>query len=198
MFASEDAVLHWIQSEARRNGLPQISLNAEEGRLLQVLMQSVSARKVLEIGALGGYSGTWIARALPADGTLFTLELSNAHARVARAAYTYAGVDDRVTLIEGDARHTLLQLTGEAPFDLVFLDADPQSYPYYLRALRPLLRVGGLLTAHNALEGIPSRGFDAARSQGMATFLAELARDSNFTSVVMTCGSGLLLAVKTA
>jgi len=196
LFAPEDDILRWIQTEARRNGLPSISLNAEEGRLLQVLMKSVNAQKALEFGALGGYSGTWIARALPANGRLFTLEISSKHAQVARTAYERAGVAERVTLVEGDANHTLRQMEREAPFDFVFMDADPESYPVYFQAIAPMLRVGGMLTAHNALEGTSGGGFNAGRSRGMAAFLTELAKDNAFTTVVMPYGSGTLITVK--
>lgn len=196
LFAPEDEILRWIQTEAKRNGLPSISLNAEEGRLLQVLMKSVNARNALELGALGGYSGTWMARALPADGRLFTLELSSKHAQVARAAYERAGVAERVTLVEGDANSTLPKMIQHAPFDFVFMDADPESYPAYFQAIAPILRVGGILTAHNALEGTSGGGFDAGRSRGMTAFLTELAKDNAFTTVVMPYGSGTLIAVK--
>lgn len=197
LFAPEDDVLRQIQADAGSQGLPSISLSAEEGRLLQVLLKATNAQKVLEFGALGGYSGTWIARALPADGQLFTLEVSKKHAQAARAAYARAGVAERVTLVEGDARQTLKQMVHESPFDLVFMDADPENYPQYFRAVRSLLRLGGVLTVHNALEGVPGMGFDVRRSRGMMTFLNELARDTTFTSIVLPYGSGTLIAVKT-
>src|SRR5579871_4334993 len=83
LFAPEDDALKWISAEADRNGLPQISIRAHEGKLLQFLVKSVGAQRMIEIGTLAGYSGTWLARALPAGGKLFTLEKSSKHAQVA-------------------------------------------------------------------------------------------------------------------
>src|SRR5689334_5863534 len=87
LFAREDDALRWIQAEADRNEMPQISIRAHEGRLLQILMRAIGAKKVVEVGALAGYSGVWLARALPTDGKLVTLEKSSKHAQVARASF---------------------------------------------------------------------------------------------------------------
>ena len=121
LFAPEDDTLRWIQEEAAKQGLPSISVQPFEGRLLQFLLRSVNARKVVEIGALAGYSGVWIARALPSGGKLITLEVSSNHAAVARASYERAGVSDRVELREGEALALLKR--GEAD-DVIVLPVD--------------------------------------------------------------------------
>ncbi len=194
LFAAEDDSLRWAQEQAEANGLPSISLDADEGRTLQVLAKAAGARKALEIGALGGYSGIWIARALPADGHLFTLEVSSKHAQVARASYERAGVADRVTLIEGAALDTLPKLAKQAPFDLVFLDADANNYTNYLRYVTDYLRPGGLLTMHNALEGQPDS--HSARQPHFAAFNQAIANSPDFTSTILPFGAGFLVAVK--
>lgn len=196
LFAPEDDTLRWIQSEANRHGLPKISLAADEGRLLQVLIKAINARKVLEIGTLAGYSGTWIARALPADGKLITLEVSGKHASVARASFERAGVNDRTRVLEGEALPTLEKLAGEAPFDFVFLDADPENYPKYLHYIMEYLRPGGMITAHNALEGSPTANYRERRTEGMRAFNATLATDPRFTSVVLPFSAGIMVALK--
>src|SRR5579864_4337202 len=107
LFGQEDDALRWIQSEADRLGLPQISVKSFEGRLLQILVHASGAHKIVEIGTLAGYSGTWLARALPADGKLYTLEKSSKHADVARASFERSGVADKVEIIQGDAMDSL-------------------------------------------------------------------------------------------
>ena len=89
-----------------------------------VLVSLIGAKKIVEIGTLAGYSGVWMARALPPDGKLYTLEKSNKHAQVARASFQKAGVADKVEILEGDARESLRKLSSKGPFDLVFIDAD--------------------------------------------------------------------------
>lgn len=196
LFAPEDEILRWIQSEADRHGMPKISLAADEGRLLQVLIKAINAHKVLEIGTLAGYSGTWIARALPANGQLITLEVSSKHAAVARASFERAGVSDRVKIVEGEALTSLDRLAGEVPFDFVFMDADPENYPKYLRYVMEYVRPGGMITAHNALEGSPTANYRPRRTEGMQEFNQTLARDPRFTSVVLPFSAGVLIALK--
>ena len=111
LFVEEDEALRWIQAEADRNGLPQISLKAHEGRLLQFLVLAVGAKNAVEIGTLAGYSGTWLARALPEGGKLYTLEKSSKHAQVSRASFERAGVAHKVEVLEGDALDSLKKIT---------------------------------------------------------------------------------------
>ena len=122
-----DPALDGAQDASRAAGLPAISVSAAQGKFLHLLARIQGARKVLEIGTLGGYSTIWLARALPPDGRVITLEYDPRHAEVARASIARAGFADRVDIRVGRAIETLPALTSEAPFDLVFIDADRKS-----------------------------------------------------------------------
>ena len=134
-------------------GLPSIQVSAAQGRFLHVVARALGARRILEIGTLGGYSTIWLARALPADGRLITLELDSSHAEVAQSNLERAGIADRVDVRIGPALDTLPTLTGEAPFDLVFIDADKPAYPDYLEWAIRLARPGTLIVADNVVRG---------------------------------------------
>lgn len=196
LFAQEDEALRWIQAEAAREELPPISLEADEARLLQLLVRATGARKVVEFGTLAGYSGTWIARALPADGRLWTLEVSSKHARVAQAGFAHAGVALQVSIVEGAIRDSLPKLSREAPFDFIFMDADPESYVDYLGWAAGALRPGGVLAAHNAFAGGNVAAPIDDRSRGMAAFQAELARRDDFDAMIVPFGEGMIFSVK--
>jgi len=195
LFSGEDDALRWIQAEADRNGLPQISIRAHEGRMLQVFMKAVGARHAVEIGTLAGYSGTWLARALPADGKLYTLEKSSKHAAIARAAFAHAGVSDRVELREGDALDSLRKLTELGPFDFVFLDADKSNYSNYLSWAVSNLRPGGMVAAHNALRGGRIIAPESDDDRGMVAFNKALAEDSRLDSTIISLGDGMAIGI---
>jgi len=133
-----DEVLRATLDESDAAGLPPIAISPLEGRLLQSLARMIGARRILEIGTLGGYSTIWMGRALPPDGRLVTLELDPHHADVARRNIERAGLGDRVEVRVGRAADSLAVLETEAaePFDLVFIDADKRSNPDYLEAFR--------------------------------------------------------------
>jgi len=123
-FAPEDDALQTVRRRTLELGLPEIQIRPEEGQMLQFLAALIGARRILEIGALAGYSGIWLARGLPEGGRLTTLELDPQHAQIAREHFALARVADRVDLIEGEALESLKRLEHEAPFDMVFIDAD--------------------------------------------------------------------------
>jgi caffeoyl-CoA O-methyltransferase len=195
-FAKEDDVLQWIQAEAARNEMPAISIRAHEGRLLQLLMRSIVTIKVVEIGTLAGYSGVWMARALPVDGTLYTLEKSSKHAQVAKASFERAGVSNKIVLMEGSASDLLPKLTYQAPFDFVFLDADKASYPIYLEWATENLRAGGILTAHNTFRGGNILNPQNDDDRAMAKFNEALAANPRFESTIISMGDGMAFAIK--
>jgi predicted O-methyltransferase YrrM len=149
LFASDDGALRRSQESAEVAGLPGISIGPEEGRFLQLVAMSTGARRALEIGTLAGYSGIWIARGLPTDGTLVTLELDEKHAEVARQSFAEAGLSHMVDVRVGPALKTLEELQGEEPFDLVFIDADKTEYPDYLEGVLKLTQPGSMILAHN-------------------------------------------------
>ncbi len=184
-YAPEDDVLRHAVERAEREGLPAIQISPLQGKLLQVLAAACGARKILEIGALGGYSGTWLARALPVDGKLITLEVNPHHATAVQATFAEAGLADRAEVRVGDAITLLPQLTPEAPFDLIFIDADKDNYPTYLDWAIMLSRVGTIIVADNVIRmGRPfqSPPPDAA-SAGVAEYTAKLTSDKRLISV---------------
>lgn len=152
-FAPEDDVLRGANARGQAEGLPAIQISPLQGKLLQVLAYACGARKILEIGALAGYSSTWLARALPPDGQLISLEVSAKHAEIARATLAAAGLADRAEVRVGPALELLPTLVPEGPFDLIFIDADKGNYPHYLDWAVRLSRIGTLIVADNVIRG---------------------------------------------
>lgn len=196
VFAPEDEVLRDVREDARRLGLPEINIRPEEGQMLQFLAVAVGARRVLEVGTLAGYSAIWLARALPPGGRLITLELNPHHAHIARENFARADVADRVTVIVGEASDSLARLADEAPFDMMFLDADKVGYPDYLAWGLAHVRPGGLIAAHNAFRGgALVRGEPDESTLAVKAFLETLAGHERLTSTVIPVGDGLAVAV---
>ena len=155
LFNPSDEVLQAALRDSRRGGLPEINVSPNQGRLLQLLVEITGARRILEIGTLGGYSAIHLARGLPEDGELISLELDEHHAGVARNNIERAGLSEVVEVRVGDAHRLLAGLieNGEGPFDLVFIDADKEGYPDYLEATLRLVRPGSLLLGDNTIRG---------------------------------------------
>jgi len=166
MFAAEDEGLRASLIAAKQAGLPEIQISPIQGKFLQLLATMCNAHKILEIGALAGYSGIWLARALPAGGRLITLEMSPEHADVVRSTFERAGVSDRAEVRVGRALDLLPTLESEAPFDLVFIDADKPPYPQYLEWALRLTRPGSIIVADNCIRS--GKGFVQAEDEGMA------------------------------
>jgi predicted O-methyltransferase YrrM len=169
-------------------GLPPIDVTRLQGRFLEFLVRVSGARSVLEIGALGGYSTIWLARALPEDGHVVTLEVDLHHAAVAEANWKNAGVQDRIDLHLGPALDTLpkLERTGAA-FDLIFIDADKESYPEYLRWSMKLAHPGTVIVADNVVrEGmVVEPEYDDPRVQGVRRFTELLAAEPRLSATVL-------------
>jgi len=151
-FASEDDGLRSALAAAKEAGLPEIQISPLQGKLLQFLAITCNAKKILEIGSLAGYSGIWLARALPAEGRLITLEIDPKHAEVVRNSFARAGVGDRTEVRVGRAADLLPQLESEAPFDLVFIDADKAPYPEYLAWALRYTQPGSIIIADNTIR----------------------------------------------
>jgi caffeoyl-CoA O-methyltransferase len=166
MFAPEDEALRSVLRAAKQAGLPQISISPIQGKLLQLLATMCHAHKILEIGSLAGYSGIWLARALPPDGRLITLEVNPEHAQVVKNSFAKAGVADRSEVRIGKALDLLPQLQSEAPFDLVFIDADKPPYPLYLDWALRLTRPGSIIVADNCIRS--GKAFRQPEDEGMA------------------------------
>lgn len=204
LFVPPDPVLTAALQAAADAGLPPINVAPNQGKLLAILAQSMGARSILEIGTLGGYSAIWLARALPPDGTLLTLEADPTHADVARANIARAGLADRVEVRVGRALDTLPQLATDrrAPFDLVFIDADKPSYTAYLDWALKLTRRGSLIIADNIVRNgaVVDANSDDPNVQGVRRFNAALAADARVTATgVQTVGAkgydGLAIAL---
>jgi caffeoyl-CoA O-methyltransferase len=197
LFATEDPILVKICEQIAARGLPSITVKPEEGKFLQFLVMASGARKALEIGTLGGYSGTWIARGLPPDGTLITLEVDAARAAVAEDHFQLADLSDRVEVRVGDAHQLLSDLTGEAPFDFMFIDADKLGYPAYLKHAQKLLSPGGILAAHNVFRhgAIADAPFQDSSTRAVHEFIETLARDPRWLATVFPAGDGLAIAI---
>ncbi|MFF5917300.1 O-methyltransferase [Streptomyces flavochromogenes] len=153
--APADEALTAALSASTAAGLPEIAVAPNQGKLLHLLARMQGARNILEIGTLGGYSTIWLARALPADGRLITLEYDPAHADVARANLAHAGLDKIVEVRTGAALDSLPQLEAEGvgPFDLVFIDADKVNNPRYVEWALKLSRPGTVIVVDNVVRG---------------------------------------------
>jgi predicted O-methyltransferase YrrM len=207
LFVPSDPALDAALQATADAGMPPINVAPNQGKLLHILALAQGARAILEIGTLGGYSTIWLARALPADGRLITLEADPKHAEVARANIARAGLAGVVEVRLGRALDTLPQLVaeGRGPFDLVFIDADkPNTAAYFAWALK-LTRRGSLIIADNVVRAgavIDARSAHAS-VQGVRQFCAALAAEPRVSATaIQTVGSkgydGLSIALVTA
>ena len=181
-------------------GLPDIDVSPAQGRMLHLFARMAGARHILEIGTLGGYSTIELARALPADGALVSLEIDPHHADVARANIDAAGLGDRVTVITGPALDSLATLTG--PFDFVFIDADKQNNPAYVDQAIRLSRRGTTIVVDNVIRegGVLDAASDDERIQGTRRLFEAVGANPRLTATaVQTVGvkkwDGFLIAV---
>ena len=152
LFAPEDETLRHVREEARAAGLPDIHISPLQGKLLHFLAKACNAQRILEIGTLAGYSGIWLARALPDDGRLITVEIDPTRADIAQLSFRYAGLRDKTEIRVGNAADILLQLQ-EPVFDLIFIDADKPNYPQYLNLALLVSHPGTIIIADNCLPG---------------------------------------------
>lgn len=193
LHAPHDAGLQGAFDAPALHAMPQIQVGPAEGRLLELLAGLVGARRIVEIGTLAGYSAIRLARALPADGRLWTFEIDPRSAEIARGSVAAAGLADRVTVIEGRATERLAEIEHEGPFDVVFVDADKERYDQYGRWAARHTRPGGLLLGDNAFFfGRLLEDSDGARA--MRRFHEE-ARD-HYATVCVPTPDGLLLGVR--
>jgi predicted O-methyltransferase YrrM len=194
-----DGVLDDIARGNETRGLPLV--DAEVGALLRVLATAINASRILEIGTAIGYSGIWLAGALPANGMLITMEMNEERAREARENFARAGLADRVSVVVGDAQLKLSKVSG--PFDLIFQDGSKQLYSPLLDRLVALLRPRGLLVTDNVLwDGEVAPGFvespkrDRADTQAIADYNARVAAHPALLSSIVPLRDGLSIAVK--
>jgi predicted O-methyltransferase YrrM len=196
---SRDPVLEEIARTGEQRDLPLV--DAEVGALLRVLATAIGAKRILEIGTAIGYSGIWLAGALPPDGSLLTMEMDPERAREARENFTRAGVAERVSVIIGDAQRMIAKVAG--PFDLIFQDGSKQLYTPLLDRLVSLLRPGGLLITDNVLwDGEVVPGFlpapkrDAADTRAIAEYNERVASHQQLTTAIVPLRDGVSVSVK--
>ena len=181
-----DPLLSQVLANNQRAGLPAIDVAANQGQFLALLVRMTGTRRILEIGTLGGYSTIWMARELPADGELLTLEADAHHAAVARENLRLAGVDDRVAVLEGPT------LGERPPFDLIFIDADKPNNPHYLRWALRYSRPGTVIVGDNVVRDGEVTNPESAdeRVQGVRAFIDMMGSDPRLTvTALQTVGS---------
>lgn len=195
-FAPEDALLSRIRAkgEELRAGM---QISASEGQLLHVLARMIGAKRILEVGCFMGYSAINLARALPEDGELITLEYSAQYAAIAKEHFEASGLP--ITLLQGAGMDLIPTLEGT--FDLIFIDADKANYENYLYATLPLLRSGGLMVGDNSLlfghmVGDPHINMPDATIEVMRRFNATLADRRLFDGVMIPTAEGLTIGIK--
>ncbi|HDR2860417.1 TPA: O-methyltransferase [Enterobacter asburiae] len=183
----QDDVLRQVLENNKRAGLPEHDVAANQGQLLALFVRMTQARRVLEIGTLGAYSSIWMARALPPDGQLITLEADPTHANIARQNIHLAGLDTRITLIEGPALTSLEKLGDILPFDLIFIDADKPNNPGYLEWALYYSRPGTLIIGDNVVrDGEVINGqSDDARVQGVRRFIEMIGDSPRLTATAL-------------
>jgi len=196
---SHSAVLDDIARGNEQRHLPLV--DAEVGTLLRVLATAVGAKRILEIGTAIGYSGIWLAGALPPDGSLFTLEIDPDRAREAKENFARAGLADRISVIVGDAKLMVAKVAG--PFDLIFQDGAKQLYTPLLDRLVSLLRPGGLLVTDNVLwDGEVVPGFlstpvrDENDTRAIAEYNQRLAAHPDLITATVPLRDGVSISVK--
>lgn len=187
-----DSALDEALKSSDAAGLPPAAVAPNQGKMLLLLAQIQQARTILEIGTLGGYSTIWLARALPANGHLITLEADPKHAEVAAANIARAGLSDKVEVRVGKAVDLLPQLVAHAPFDLIFIDADKPSNPDYFKWALKLSRKGTLIIADNVVRDGAVINADSgdANVQGIRRFNEMVAADPRVSATaIQTVGS---------
>jgi len=197
IYRPEDEVLREIRERSIREGLPPIAVGRFDGLHLEVIARATGAVKAVEIGTLGGYSGVCLLRGMGPHGVLHTFEYSEKHARVASESFHKAGFGARAHIHVGAALQTLREVEAEAPFDLVFIDADKVSYPAYLAWAADHLREGGVVLGDNAFAfgELHLPGGDEGR-EALRMFNRELAQGGRLRATMIPTAEGLAMGVK--
>ncbi len=197
LYVREDDVLNKVKESMAANDMPMIALPPDSAKLLYLLARISRAKNILEIGTLAGYSTIWLARSLPEDGSLLTLELEEDYARVAKQNFIMAGVEGNVSIRVGEALDSLSSLrdSGET-FDFFFIDADKVHYPEYLEMVIEMAKPGALITADNTFWG--GRVLDPANreeaTEKIRLFNQMLSASERLEAMIIPTGDGLAVA----
>jgi predicted O-methyltransferase YrrM len=184
-----------VVKQAEERKFPLIQVSPENGKFLCMLIKMIKAKRVLEIGSLNGYSTIWMARELPKNGKLITLELEPEHAKAAKENFKKAGLSKRIKLMEGNALETLKKLKKKK-FDFCFIDADKVSYPKYFDAVIKMMNKGGMITADNTLRDgeVVSKTPDES-VLGVLKFNEKMANHPKLTSLLIPISDGLTIGL---
>ncbi len=199
-FSGEDDVLKNLKEEAKLAGLPSIAISPDQGRFLQVMLKSINAKNVLEIGTLGGYSAISMARALPDDGTLITVEIEFERAVFAKNQVEKAGLSHIIQIQNSKALDFLKNYEFENEFDFVFCDADKSEYAKILDLVTPHIRKGGIFAADNAfafgflLDTKPERNPEDVKS--MLSFNQYFKNKKEYLTCIVPNGDGIIMGIK--
>ena len=195
--ARDDAFLTELKRAAIAEGIPEIQISPAQASFMQILLRASKAREVVEVGTLAGYSAIWMARALPADGRVRTIELSPKHADFAASWIARSDVARRVQVLRGAGKDVLAQLENDCA-DAAFLDADKSSYPTYLKECLRIVKRGGLIMVDNAFafgELFAKRPRDR-ETQAIRDFNDLMARTAGLQAVIVPLGDGLWVGVR--
>ena len=194
--ARQDEVLERVERETAQLPNAQMQVTPDQGALLGVLVRATGARRVLEVGTFTGYSAICIARALPPDGSLLCLELSDEYADIASANLDAAGVRERVEIRRGPAAESLRELPAEPVYDFAFVDADKPGYPAYYELVLARLRPGGLMLLDNMLYGGDVLHPESDGARALDELNRSIAADERVDCALAGLADGVMLAVK--
>jgi predicted O-methyltransferase YrrM len=201
LYAAQDGLLLAINGELEKRKIA-IQIGPEEGKLLQLLIAMHGVKTIVEIGTLAGYSAIWMARALKADGHIYTINKDPEHIKMAERFFSECECHERITQLEGDAHIVLPGLEEKGPFDMVFIDADKISYPAYLDWAEKNVRKGGLIVADNTFLGgsvlleSPPKDIAPTTWKNMRLFNKRLADKSKYNATIIPTSEGLSVAIK--
>lgn len=183
-----DPVLDKVIANSLANELPDISVSEAQGKFLNLVAQSIRAKRILEVGTLGAYSTIWLARALPSDGQLITLELEEKHVKVAEENIATAGLSSKVQVIQGPAAESLSKLDSKPAFDLMFIDGDKQSNSIYFAEAKRLVRTGGIIIVDNVVRGgkVSDPEYTDDRVEGVRALLRAMKDDSEVEATTLS------------
>jgi predicted O-methyltransferase YrrM len=189
LFVRPDPVLEHNLTNSAAAGLPAIQVSPNQGRLIYLLAKMIRPQRILEIGTLGAYSTTWLARALQPGGKLITLEAIPRHVKTARENLAHAGLSQTVEVVANDAQASLRAMiaSGEKPFDVIFIDADKTSYPAYLALVLSLSKSGTLILADNVIRNgrVMASQPEDDNARGAGQFNADLASNPRLESIIL-------------
>lgn len=198
LFPVEDDLLRNLRTEAIAAEIPEIQISPEQGAFMQVLLRGMGARRIIEVGTLAGYSSIIMARALPDDGKLVTIERDPLRAEFAREQARRAGLAEKIEVKVGAGADVLeRELAGSGPYDFAFIDADKPSYVRYLELIYPMMRKGGIIAGDNALAWgrIAEKKTDDPDVRGMQEFNRAMSEHPGLQAAIVPVGDGMCLGV---